>query len=103
MNGGFGQKVQDSGGKWQKHSRESLHRRFSMWHRYRVEALRYLFWEEILRKRRRAGKSETGKEEKPTPGGFLDLMVSGLQSTGTSEELLERAQNCLPKRRKGRT
>lgn len=45
---------------------------------------------------------ETGKEAKPTPGGFLDLMVSGLQPTGTSKELLERAQNCLPKRRKER-
>lgn len=45
---------------------------------------------------------ETGEEEKPTPRGFLDLMVSGLQPTGTSEELLERTQNCLPKRRKGR-
>lgn len=31
---------------------------------------------------------ETGEEEKPTPRGFLDLMVSGLQPTGTSEELL---------------
>lgn len=71
--------------------------------RCRAEGLGYLFWEEILRKRRRGWEEGDRRGGKAGPGSSLDLQplwVSGLQPARTSEELMERIQNCPPKRQK---
>ena len=61
-----------------------------------------MFFQEVILRKRRDWVEETGRGEKPKTEGFMDLKtrVHGVQPAGTSVELIECTQNCLPKRQK---